>query len=241
MKLEELEFLIYEWKFIPQYYWDNVGLIHSRLKNNHEIDDENLAILLHEIYEKYLVLKRRTSTLNQWDKDINEGATNLLSVIEASRIHPFQIENIKFDIQQKVNFDEEVINSFPEFKKIKRQAPLTVEIQGLNPIKLILDSLIKDKEHIKKYSKLEKPINIIKGSRTLEIHLRKKYSKVIDKYLKAEVFPDLKDKARYYWGGIVLGEIDLMPPISNHKMKDTKKRIAFFTDNFRNAVKSKIV
>jgi len=238
LDLEEMDFLIHHWGYIPNSYWKDVSLIEKFLKTNLNIDDINLAIILYEMACKSGTSERMNFRKKNLEPALLEGSNSILGIIDYFKKHPNNIEAIKFDIQQSEKLNKNTKKSVLEINAKKDRNPKTIKITGAETIGLILKAMMDMEKYFESLALRQKKSNINKIKGDYKVYLRKRFAKVLYKYFR-DINRKASDSEIFNTGGYLLHYIGLMPSTKkNLKYPNIAK--TFFVSNFKKAYHSKL-
>ena len=237
---------------VPEYYWDQVLALEKLLRIQFRIDNIDpraLAVICYEILCEYGHYRRHAYRYKEIIEPLTQGANNLLKALADFEEHPYNIEEIRI-ISKKHNHytvqdmkDERLQQK--TIKDIRAQRHPSVhnyKVTGLEVIAEVFNSIRTNKVHLKKIAHIEDDAGSeenkrLKGTQP-KVQFRQICSKQIYNYLKEHAPAGTPDNEIFYWGGLLLDIVGLMP-VYTTQPKDESKQYShyrtFLLSNFKRA------
>jgi len=244
ISLDEMNFLKKHYGEVPDTYWERVDMWYDFLKHyypNEKIDHFVLAVILIEIQSYYNLYARIYNKKFNIDPVVDQGGKGLLESLDLFNNNFLNIESIDIKVKKfkrlkddikTITFNDLSAHSSTNKYKIEGKEVIIEIFKLINNNRYVFQK-ISDRE-----MKYEKTVTKILKKNKPKIYLRRRFSKILFKYLEAHL-PHYSPNKLYVIGGFLLLEMSIMPDTSSD-LSNNRQYKDYLRKNFCKALRSDI-
>ena len=245
ISLDEMIFLKKHYGEVPNTYWERVDMWCDFLKHyypNEEIDHFILAVILLEMQNRHYFYARNYEKKFKTDPVVDKGAKGLLESLDLFNINFLNIESINIKVRNLNLRDKDYKAETLETLTNKDAVTKEHRIEGIEVFselfKLINNNRCVFQNISDREKKYEKTVTKILKKNKPKIYMRKRFSKILYKYLKAHL-PHYSHNKLCITGGSLFFVMGIMPDTLSD-LSNNRKYNDYLRKNFEKALCSDI-